>query len=196
MRRWLVILGAIVVLGLAYWAWPLVGAAQLARTARSGDAGQVFERVDVDGLRRSLARQIAAAYLDVSGKGKKMGAFGRSVAGLGRGLVMRTEPEAARALTLEIEAAGDIEDQRHIGGRCGFNGQLDHRAAVGGDAERHCARKRRDLICPGAGGVDDHARFEDVVPASNAPHARAALERIDRRGTDKFDPAAPRRAPP
>ena len=81
MRRWWVIGGVIVVLGLGYWAWPLAGAAQLASAVRSGDAGQVFDRVDVDGLRRSLARQIANAYLDASGKGKKLGAFGRSVAG-------------------------------------------------------------------------------------------------------------------
>ena len=97
MRRWLGIVGAVVVLGLAYWAWPLAGAAQLARTARSGDAGQVFERVDVDALRRSLARQIATAYLDASGKGKKMGAFGRSLAGAAVTTV--ADPYVAQLLT-------------------------------------------------------------------------------------------------
>ena len=97
MRRWLVIVGVIVVLGLAYWAWPLAGAAQLASTARGGDAGQVFERVDVNGLRRSLARQIAAAYLDVSGKGKKMGAFGRGLAGAAVTTV--ADPYVAQLLT-------------------------------------------------------------------------------------------------
>lgn len=81
MRRWLGIVGVIVVLGVCYWIWPLTGAMQLARAARGGDAAQVFDRVDVDALRRSLARQIATAYLDVSGKGRKLGAFGRSVAG-------------------------------------------------------------------------------------------------------------------
>lgn len=97
MRRWLWIVGAVVVLGAAYWAWPLAGAAQLASTARGGDAGQVFERVDVDGLRRSLARQIAGAYLDVSGKGKKMGAFGRSLAGAAVTTV--ADPYVAQLLT-------------------------------------------------------------------------------------------------
>lgn len=97
MRRWLVIVGVVVVLGVAYWAWPLVGAAQLASTARGGDAGQVFDRVDVDGLRRSLARQIAAAYLDVSGKGKKMGVFGRSLAGAAVTTV--ADPYVAQLLT-------------------------------------------------------------------------------------------------
>ena len=118
MRRWLVIVGAVVVVGLAYWVWPLVGAAQLARTARSGDAGQVFERVDVDGLRRSLARQIASAYLDVSGKGKKMGAFGRSVAGAAVTTV--ADPYVAQLLTpdnvMALLAKGRI-NQVNLGGR-------------------------------------------------------------------------------
>lgn len=81
MRRFFVAVAAVAVVVAAYWAWPLIGAAQLARAAGTGDAGQVFERVDVDGLRRSLARQIAVAYLDVSGKGKKLTGLSRSVAG-------------------------------------------------------------------------------------------------------------------
>ena len=97
MRRWLAVVGVVVVLGFAYWAWPLVGAAQLASTARSGDAGQVFDRVDVDGLRRSLARQIATAYLDASGKGRKMGVFGRSLAGAAVTTV--ADPYVAQLLT-------------------------------------------------------------------------------------------------
>jgi hypothetical protein len=97
MRRWLGIVGVVVALGMAFWAWPLAGAAQLASTARSGDAGQVFDRVDVDALRRSLARQIAAAYLDVSGKGKKMGSFGRSLAG--SAVTTVADPYVAQLLT-------------------------------------------------------------------------------------------------
>lgn len=81
MRRWVSATALIVVIGAGFWAWPLVGAAQLASAVRSGDADQVLDRVDVGRLRRSLARQIAVAYLDVSGKGQKMGPFGRSLAG-------------------------------------------------------------------------------------------------------------------
>ena len=99
MRRWWVIAGIVVALGAAYWAWPLVGAAQLARTARSGDAAQVIDRVDLDSLRRSLARQIASAYLDVSGKGRKLGSFGRSVAGAAVTTV--ADPYVAQLLTPE-----------------------------------------------------------------------------------------------
>ncbi len=118
MRRWLVIVGVVVVLGLGYWVWPLVGAAQLARTARSGDAGQVFDRVDVDALRRSLARQIATAYLDVSGKGKKMGAFGRSVAGAAVTTV--ADPYVAELLTpdnvMALLSKGRVNEIK-LGGR-------------------------------------------------------------------------------
>jgi hypothetical protein len=128
MRRWLWIIGTIVVLGLAYWAWPLVGAAQLASTARGGDAAQVFERIDVDGLRRSLARQVASAYLDVSGKGKKMGAFGRGLAGAAVTTV--ADPYVAQLLTpdniMALLSNGHV-NQVNVGGRAvAVNGDLPH----------------------------------------------------------------------
>ncbi len=97
MRRWLWIVGAVVVLGMGAWAWPLAGAAELASTARDGNAAELFDRIDVDGLRRSLARQIAAAYLDASGKGKKLGAIGRSLAGGAVATV--ADPYVAQLLT-------------------------------------------------------------------------------------------------
>lgn len=97
MRRWLSLTLVIVALGLGYWAWPLLGAAQLARSARTGDADRVFALVDVDSLRRSLARQIAGAYLDASGKGRKMGAFGRSLAG--SAVTTVADPYVAQLLT-------------------------------------------------------------------------------------------------
>lgn len=118
MRLWLAVTGLVVSIGLAYWAWPLVGAAQLARTARSGDAAAVFDRVDVDALRRSLARQIANAYLDVSGKGKKMGAFGRSLAG--SAVTTVADPYVAQLLTPEnvmaLLAKGHVNEV-NLGGR-------------------------------------------------------------------------------
>ena len=99
MRRWIGAVGIILVLGLAAWAWPLVGALQLARAAQAGDTAEVFDRVDVDVLRRSLARQIALAYLEVSGKSKKLGAFGRSLAGAAVTTV--ADPYVAELLTPE-----------------------------------------------------------------------------------------------
>jgi hypothetical protein len=55
---------ALLILVAAYWGWALAGAAQLASAARSGDAEAVMERVDPQGLIRSLSSQIARAFLD------------------------------------------------------------------------------------------------------------------------------------
>ena len=99
MRRWIWIIGTLVVLGLAFWAWPLVGLAQLAQAVQTGNTAVVADRVDTDRLRRSLARQIATAYLDTTGRGKKMGSFGRSVAGAAVTTV--ADPYVAELLTPE-----------------------------------------------------------------------------------------------
>ncbi len=99
MRRWIWIVGTLVIIGLACWAWPLIGAAQLAQAAQTGNTADVVDRVDTDRLRRSLARQIATAYLDASGRGKKMGSFGRSIAGAAVTTV--ADPYVAELLTPE-----------------------------------------------------------------------------------------------
>lgn len=99
MRRWIWIIGTLLVVGLGYWAWPLVGAAQLARAVQTGDTAAVTDRVDIDRLKRSLSRQIATAYLDTSGRGKKMGSFGRSIAGAAVTTV--ADPYVAELLTPE-----------------------------------------------------------------------------------------------
>jgi hypothetical protein len=75
------VLGALAFLALlaAYDVWPLVGAAQLAEAAKSGDAEEVLKRIELPALRKDLTRQIVRAYLDETGRGPK-GAFGRNVA--------------------------------------------------------------------------------------------------------------------
>ncbi len=55
---------ALVILIVAYWAWALAGAAQLAAAAERGDADAVIERVDLQALIRSLSGQIARAFLE------------------------------------------------------------------------------------------------------------------------------------
>jgi hypothetical protein len=55
---------ALVILIVAYWAWALAGAGQLASAAERGDADAVIERVDLQALIRSLSGQIARAFLD------------------------------------------------------------------------------------------------------------------------------------
>ena len=99
MRRWLTILGAVLVFGAACWAWPLVEVAELARAARSGDTTDVVGQIDVERLRRSLSRQIATAYLDATGRGRKLGSFGRSLAGAAATTV--ADPYVAELLTPE-----------------------------------------------------------------------------------------------
>ena len=81
MRRWTWIVIAVLGLGAAYWAWPLAAAAGIAAAAQRNDAEAVVSRVNFPALRRSLARQIAVAFLDSTGRGRKMGSIGRGMAG-------------------------------------------------------------------------------------------------------------------
>ena len=99
MRRWVWIVGTLVIIGLACWAWPLISAARLAQAAQTGNTADVVDRVDTDRLRRSLARQIATAYLDATGRGKKIGSFGRSIAGAA--ITTVADPYVAELLTPE-----------------------------------------------------------------------------------------------
>lgn len=142
-------------LGLAAWAWPLVGAAELARTARGGDAGRLFERIDVDGLRRSLARQIASAYLEATGKSKKMGAFGRSLAGAAVTTV--ADPYIAQLLTPENVMAllteGRVNDVT-VGGRA---------VAITGDLPRFTSLLGDHLLSAVTGSYFDQPK-DFVIP--------------------------------
>lgn len=99
MRRWAWIIGILVIMIGSYWAWPFFGAAQLASAAQSGNSAAVIERVDLPALRRSLARQIANAYLKVSGKAEKLGSLGRGLAGAAATTV--ADPYVADLLTPE-----------------------------------------------------------------------------------------------
>jgi len=98
LRKYL--LGALVLLGLlmAYDVWPLVGAAEIARAAKSGDAAEVLRRVDLPALRKDLTRQIVRAYLDATGRAPKS-AFERNVViNVGTSIA---EPYVAEMLTPE-----------------------------------------------------------------------------------------------
>ncbi|MGI3902009.1 MAG: DUF2939 domain-containing protein [Janthinobacterium lividum] len=165
MRRWLTIVGVIVVLGLGYWSWPLVGAARFASSARDGDAAEVIGRVDVDGLRRSLARQIAAAYLDTTGKGKKMGSFERSIAGAAVTTV--ADPYVAQLLTTDnimaLLSKGHINEVSLGGKPISVKGDLPNFTAL---FDGHLVEaitgsyfdQPKDFVIPveGLHGADDH----------------------------------------
>ena len=81
MRRILGAGAALAVAVSAYWAWPLVGAAQLAAIASQGDAAAVMSRVDLPSLRHSLGSQIVRAYLRQNPKYDKLGSLERGLAG-------------------------------------------------------------------------------------------------------------------
>jgi hypothetical protein len=74
-------LPALCLLTLAYCAWPIIGAAELAAAARAGDTAAIMRRIDVPALRRSLAGQIVAAYIRQDPRAQKLGPWMRSLAG-------------------------------------------------------------------------------------------------------------------
>ncbi|MGO9420084.1 DUF2939 domain-containing protein [Roseiarcus sp.] len=72
MRRFLQTVVVLIVLVAAYWGWALVGAAELASVASQGDPQALMQRIDLPALRRSLASQIARAYLEQNPQFQKM----------------------------------------------------------------------------------------------------------------------------
>ncbi len=98
MRKYLLGGAVLLTLIVAYQVWPLLGAAQLAVAAKSGDAGEVLARVELPALRTQLTRQIVRAYLARTGRAPK-GAFERNIAiNLGTSIA---EPYVAEMLTPE-----------------------------------------------------------------------------------------------
>jgi Protein of unknown function (DUF2939) len=67
MRKIVAIILVLVVLFLAWSAWPFVGVYALARAVQSGDIEKIEERVDYPALSRSLSGQILATYVRLSG---------------------------------------------------------------------------------------------------------------------------------
>ena len=103
MRR---ILGAGVALAVvisAYWAWALIGAAQLAAIASQGDVAAVMARVDLPALRHSLGSQIVRAYVRQNPKARTLGPLERGLASSLGGSV--ADAMLRKALTPENIAA-------------------------------------------------------------------------------------------
>ena len=99
------------ILVVTYWGWALAGAAQLAAAASHGDAEAVLQRVDLPALRRSLAGQIARAFLEQNPQFQRMLPLERQFVGsVGSGAV---DAVLREALTVENIAAllgkGQIE---------------------------------------------------------------------------------------
>lgn len=80
MKRALLISAIIVVLLIAYAAWPLLGVKKIVDAVQSRDVASLSERLDPVSLRRSLVGQIALAYLRASGKQAGLNPFETRVA--------------------------------------------------------------------------------------------------------------------
>jgi hypothetical protein len=69
MKKLMAIVGAgLVLVFLAYYAWPIGAIMRLASALESGDGAAIAARVDIDHMRRALAREVGRAYLDQSGQ--------------------------------------------------------------------------------------------------------------------------------
>jgi Protein of unknown function (DUF2939) len=89
----------LVVLLAAYAIWPVVGFYRIASAIESRDAAALTQLVDFRSLRKSLTKQIVATYLELTGKKKKLGLIGKSIAlGVGNSVA---EPIVARLVNEE-----------------------------------------------------------------------------------------------
>jgi hypothetical protein len=71
---------AVVVLLIAFLAWPLFGLKKIADAIAARDATAFTELLDVPELKRSLAVQIVLAYLRVTGKDQRLSPLARNLA--------------------------------------------------------------------------------------------------------------------
>ena len=98
--RWTIRIAALLaVLLLAYAIWPVAGFFRIASAIEARDAPALAKLVDFKALRKSLTKQIVAAYIELTGKEKQLGLLGKSLAvGLGSSYA---EPIVARLINEE-----------------------------------------------------------------------------------------------
>jgi hypothetical protein len=83
----------------AYAIWPVVGFYRIVAAVESRNAAALTQLVDFRPLRKSLTKQLLATYLELTGKEKKLGLLGKSIAmGIGSSIV---EPIVARLVNEE-----------------------------------------------------------------------------------------------
>lgn len=107
-RLWI---GLLACLAIGYWLWPYAGAYAIARAATDHDTAALAEHVNEPALKRSLGRQIVAAYLAKSGRGEKLGSLGRGLANA----VGTSIASPYLDQLLSPEALGALLAQGHIG---------------------------------------------------------------------------------
>jgi len=99
MRWTLRIAGILGILLIAYGIWPVVGFYRIASAVEARDAAALGKRVDFRALRKSLVKQIVSTYLELTGKEKKFGLLGKTIAiGLGTSYA---DPIVARLINEE-----------------------------------------------------------------------------------------------
>jgi hypothetical protein len=79
--RWTLRIAAVLaILLLAYAIWPVVGFARIASAIEARDGAALAKLVDFRALRKSLTKQIVAAYIELTGKEKQLGLMGKTLA--------------------------------------------------------------------------------------------------------------------
>jgi Protein of unknown function (DUF2939) len=101
MRKIIAVILVLVVLFLAWSAWPFVGVYALARAVQSGDIERIEERVDYPALGRSLSGQVLATYTRLTGVPLDRGLFGSVATALADPLVTKIVSRAVLARFLQ-----------------------------------------------------------------------------------------------
>jgi hypothetical protein len=79
--RWTLRIAAVLAaLLLAYAIWPVVGFSRIASAIEARDGAALAKLVDFRALRKSLTKQIVAAYIELTGKEKQLGLMGKTLA--------------------------------------------------------------------------------------------------------------------
>jgi hypothetical protein len=119
--RWTLRIAAILaVLLIAYAIWPVVGFYRIASAIEARDAAALSKRVDLHALRKNLTKQIVATYLELTGKEKKLGLLGKTIAiGLGTSYA---EPIVARLINEETLL--DLLSKGNAGGEAKISAEL------------------------------------------------------------------------
>ena len=87
MKRFISAFLLLLILLVGYWVWPFFGLKALGAAVQTGNAMALSEQVDFGFLRRSLAEQIIATYLRITGRESKLGPLAPLAAGVGASIV-------------------------------------------------------------------------------------------------------------
>jgi Protein of unknown function (DUF2939) len=109
--RWTLRIAAVLaVLLLAYAIWPVVGFARIASAIEARDGAALAKLVDFRALRKSLTKQIVAAYIELTGKEKQLGLMGKTLAvGIGTSYAQPIVAELPNEQTLiDLLTKGEV----------------------------------------------------------------------------------------